>query len=177
MRIFVVASGGIFNKDNRAKPIMNEEAHKGPGLPVHPPVMYLAVLLVGVGLNHWRAISPIPGQLGDIMGVVLIVLGVGIMPPVLIRYCRLCTPFNPHKPASALITDGPYQFSRNPAYVALTLWYLGIALLLNNGWVLLMAIPLVIVMDRLAIPREEQHLKAKFGQEYRRYESTVRRWF
>ena len=156
---------------------MNTNEHKGPGLPVHPPVMYLAVLLVGVGLNHWRAIAPIPEQLGDILGIALIVLGVAIMPPVLILYRRLRTPFNPHKPASALITDGPYRFSRNPAYIALTLWYLGIGLILNNIWVLLLTVPLLVIMDRLAIPREEQHLRVKFGQEYRLYESTVRRWF
>ena len=86
------------------------------------------------------------------------------------------TPFDPHKPASALITDGPYRFSRNPAYVTLTLWYVGIGLLLNNGWVLLLVLLPLLVMDRCAIPREERHLEAEFGEEYRRYKSTVRRW-
>jgi protein-S-isoprenylcysteine O-methyltransferase Ste14 len=155
---------------------MDTNEHKGPGLPVHPPVMYLAVLLLGFGLNHFCAMSLFPGRLCDILGVTLIALGVAIMPSVLIRYRMLRTPFDPHKPASALITDGPYRFSRNPAYIALTLWYLGIGLLLNNAWALLLSIPLLVVMDRVAIPREEQHLEAKFGQEYQHYKSTVRRW-
>ncbi len=155
---------------------MDAKPHEGPGLPVHPPVLYLAALLIGVGLNYGWSISPLPDRWGDIIGVVLIVLGAALMPPVLGRFRRAGTPFNPHKPASALITDGPYRFSRNPAYVALTLWYLGIGLLLNNAWVLLLAIPLVLVMDRWAIRKEEQHLEAQFGDDYRRYKSTVRRW-
>ena len=155
---------------------MDAKPHEGPGLPVHPPVLYLVALLVGIGLNHCWRLSLLAGRWGDIVGIVLIVLGAALMPPVLARFRRAGTPFNPHKPASALITDGPYRFSRNPAYVALTLWYLGIGFLLDNGWVLLLAIPLVFIMDRWAIPREEQHLEARFGEEYRNYKSAVRRW-
>lgn len=155
---------------------MSLRQHEGPGLPVHPPVLYLAVLFVGIGLHYLWPIAPVPGPWGSIVGVLLIVLGTAIMPPVLARFRRAGTPFDPHKPASALITDGPYRYSRNPAYVALTLWYLGLGLLLNNGWVLLLVLPLLLVMDRCAIRREEQHLEAKFGEEYQRYQSTVRRW-
>jgi len=155
---------------------MNPNTHEGPGLPVHPPVVYLLALLAGIGLDYLWKISPVPGRRGAIVGVVLIVLGVAIMPAVVSRFCRAGTPFNPHKPASALITDGPYRFSRNPAYVALTLWYVGIGLILNNGWVLLLVLPVLFIMDRWAIRREERHLEAKFGEEYLRYKTTVRRW-
>jgi len=151
-------------------------AHNGPGLRVHPPLIYLAALLIGIGLNHWWRIGLLHGQWGSVIGIVLIVAGVVIMPPVLTRFRRANTPFNAHKPASALITDGPYRFSRNPAYVALTLWYLGAGLLLNNGWVLLLAIPVLLLMDRWVIRREEDHLQTRFGEQYLRYKSQVRRW-
>jgi len=88
----------------------------------HPPVLYLAV---GIGLNSAWSLAPLLGRWGIIAGLILIILGTAIMPPVVARFRRAGTPFNPHKPACALITDGPYRFSRNPAYVALTLWYLG----------------------------------------------------
>lgn len=148
----------------------------GPGTRIHPPLIYLAALLVGVGLNHWWPIRLLPGPWGGVVGVALIAAGVAIMPPVLLRFRRAGTAFNPHKPASALITDGPYRLSRNPAYVALTLWYLGAGLLLNNGSVLLLAIPVLLAMDRWVVPREERHLEAKFGEQYLRYKSAVRRW-
>jgi protein-S-isoprenylcysteine O-methyltransferase Ste14 len=155
---------------------MNPNTHEGPGLPVHPPVVYLLALLIGIGLNYLRPIPLLPGWWGDFLGIVVIVLGVAIMPPVVSRFRRAGTPFNPHKPASALITDGPYRFSRNPAYIALTLWYLGIGLLLNNVWVLLLVLPVLFIMDRWAIRREERHLEAKFGDQYVRYKASVRRW-
>jgi protein-S-isoprenylcysteine O-methyltransferase Ste14 len=136
----------------------------------------LAALLVGFGLNYLWPIAPVPGPGGIIVGVVLILLGTAILPPTLARFYRAGTPFDPHKPASALITDGPYRYSRNPAYVALNFWYLGLGFLLHNGWVLLLVLPPLLVTDRWAIPREEQHLEAKFGAEYQRYKSAVRRW-
>lgn len=145
-------------------------------MPVHPPLLYLAALLVGIGLNYLWPIAPMPERSGIAVGAVLILLGTAIMPPTLARFYRAGTPFDPHKPASALITDGPYRYSRNPAYVALTLWYLGIALLLNNGWALLLVLGPLLVVDRCVIQREEQHLEAKFGEEYRRYRSATRRW-
>ena len=48
---------------------------------------------------------------------------------------------------SVLITDGPYRFSRNPSYASLTLLYLGIGILLNNGWILILVAPVFLVMD------------------------------
>jgi len=150
--------------------------HEGPGLPVHPPVVYLLALLIGIGLNYWWPIPVSSGWWVVVTGIVVIVLGVALMPAVLSRFRRAGTAFDPHQPASALITDGPYRFSRNPAYVALPLWHLGIGLVLNNAWVLLLAIPPVLVMDRWAIPREEQHLEERFGQEYVHYRERVRRW-
>ncbi len=73
-------------------------------------------------------------------------------------------------------TEGPYRFSRNPAYVALTLWYLGIGFLLNNAWVLVLVIPVLVVMNRYVVPGEERRLEATFREQYRRYKSHVRRW-
>ena len=106
----------------------------------------------------------------------LIAVGLAIMPPVLRQFRWAGTTFHPHKRASALITEGPYRFSRNPAYVALTLWHLGIGLALNNAWVLLLVLPPLLIMDRRVIPREEHHLEAQFGEDYRRYKTKVRRW-
>jgi protein-S-isoprenylcysteine O-methyltransferase Ste14 len=77
--------------------------------------VYLAALLIGVGVNYLWPMAPVPERWGGIAGIVLIVVGIAIMPPVLVRFRRAGTPFNAHLPTSALITDGPYRFSRNPA--------------------------------------------------------------
>ena len=107
---------------------------------------------------------------------IVVIVSVLIMPPVLRRFRRAATPFDVRKAASTLITDGPYRFSRNPAYQSLKLLYVGIGLFLNNGWVLILVVPVLLVMDLWVVRREEEHLEAKFGNEYRNYKAEVRRW-
>jgi protein-S-isoprenylcysteine O-methyltransferase Ste14 len=88
-----------------------------------------------------------------------------------------CTPFfDFRKAASVLITDGPYRFSRNPSYVALTLLYLGVGIILNNGWIWLLVVPVLLVMDLRVVRKEERHLETTFGEDYLRYKAAVRRW-
>ena len=86
------------------------------------------------------------------------------------------TDVNPSLPATTLVIDGPFRFSRNPMYVARTILYLGLGLLMNALCVLAALVPLLLVMQYGVITREERYLEAKFGDAYRQYRSTVRRW-
>jgi protein-S-isoprenylcysteine O-methyltransferase Ste14 len=89
---------------------------------------------------------------------------------------RAGTSFRTERPTTAIVTAGPFRYSRNPIYVALTLLYLGIGMVLNALWVLLLIVPVIAVMQRGVIAREERYLERKFGDEYRRYQVRVRRW-
>ena len=86
------------------------------------------------------------------------------------------TNIDPMLPARAIVTSGPFRYSRNPLYLALTLLYLGLTLALNTWWGLVMLVPLFIVMDRGVVLREERYLEQKFGEIYRQYRSDVRRY-
>jgi protein-S-isoprenylcysteine O-methyltransferase Ste14 len=82
----------------------------------------------------------------------------------------------PWKPTTAIVTTGPYRFTRNPAYLGMALVYVGIALLAEALWVLV-PLPFVLaIIDRAVIAREERYLQRKFGHEYLDYKATVRRW-
>lgn len=81
------------------------------------------------------------------------------------------------RPTTAVVDNGPYRFTRNPMYLAMVLAYLGIALLLNSMWALLLLPIVLLIVDRFVIRREERYLAAKFGDSYRQYCSRVRRWF
>ena len=152
------------------------EASSGPGIRIPPPVIYVAALAIGFVLNYLWPLSPLSGSSRYVIGSVVPLVGGLIMPLVLRRFRRAGTTFDVRKPASALITEGPYRFSRNPSYVSLTLLYLGIGILLNNGWILILVAPVFLVMDLWVVRREERHLEAKFGEEFLRYKATVRRW-
>jgi protein-S-isoprenylcysteine O-methyltransferase Ste14 len=86
------------------------------------------------------------------------------------------THVDPRKPATALVAAGPYRFSRNPLYVALTLIYLSITCFANDIWFLPVLLVLLAVMQYGVIHREERYLEAKFGDSYRDYCARVRRW-
>lgn len=89
---------------------------------------------------------------------------------------RAGTNISPSRPATALVVGGPFRFSRNPLYVALTSLFLGLTLIFNTAWGLLLSIPVLIVMHYGVILREERYLEAKFGESYRDYRASVRRW-
>jgi protein-S-isoprenylcysteine O-methyltransferase Ste14 len=82
----------------------------------------------------------------------------------------------PNRPASTLVTHGPFRLSRNPMYLGLSLVYLGVTLLVNSVWPLLL-LPLVIaILQPTVIRLEERYLGARFGTAYDEYCRRVRRW-
>jgi protein-S-isoprenylcysteine O-methyltransferase Ste14 len=80
------------------------------------------------------------------------------------------------KSVSSLIQNGPFRYSRNPGYLALTMIYAGIAIRRNALWAILL-LPLVMyVTRREVIGREEQYLERTFGEDYLAYKARLRRW-
>jgi protein-S-isoprenylcysteine O-methyltransferase Ste14 len=80
------------------------------------------------------------------------------------------------RPASGLVMDGPFRYSRNPAYVSFTMIYAGVASLKNSLWAILLLPVVLHIIRHHAIEREERYLERRFGEEYLRYKSQVRRW-
>ena len=88
----------------------------------------------------------------------------------------LGTTASPRKQSEVLATSGPFRLSRNPIYVAMTGLYLGLVLLANALWPLVLLAPLLLLMHWGVIRREEYYLSEKFGEAYLAYRSQVRRW-
>jgi protein-S-isoprenylcysteine O-methyltransferase Ste14 len=89
---------------------------------------------------------------------------------------RAGTPVDPYDAPTALVTEGPFRLTRNPAYVGLALTYAGLSLLTAVLWPLLLLPGVLIAMDRGVIQREERYLEAHFGSSYQQYRRRVRRW-
>ncbi|MFW6157346.1 MAG: methyltransferase family protein [Balneolaceae bacterium] len=96
----------------------------------------------------------------------------------LIQFYKAYTSVDPHKPgkASSLVKDGIYRISRNPMYVGLLLILLAYGIYLGNLLSLAILPLFVMYLNRFQILPEEQVLKRKFGADYERYKSQVRRW-
>ncbi|MDP1722255.1 MAG: isoprenylcysteine carboxylmethyltransferase family protein [Candidatus Gottesmanbacteria bacterium] len=67
----------------------------------------------------------------------------------------------------ALVTSGPFMYTRNPIYLGLLLYFIGFELALMS-WLLAATIPLFILI-RMAIAKEETLLRKYFGKMYAAY--------
>jgi protein-S-isoprenylcysteine O-methyltransferase Ste14 len=148
----------------------------GPGLRIHPSLIYMASMLVGTGLEKLHPL-PMPFRLpGTATGVILIGIAGAIAIWALLQFHRAETDVRTDTPDDALITGGPYRFTRNPLYIVLTLTQVTAAFWLDSLWILVLTPASVIVITAYAITREERYLEKRFGQEYLDYKKRVRRW-
>ncbi len=156
--------------------LQTSQAPDNPGTRVPPPILLIVVVLAGYCLQQLWAL-----ELSNWSGWYLaawapIGAGVIILVSGWVQFFRARTNVLHHRPASNLIQSGLYRFSRNPIYVSGLLLQLGIALLMNNLWIVLLIPMSKVVFDRYVIAGEEAYLERAFGEAYVDYKRTVRRW-
>jgi protein-S-isoprenylcysteine O-methyltransferase Ste14 len=140
-----------------------------------PPVIYLGFLGLGLALEGLLPGAELPAWT-QWLGAVGIVTGVALMISFELAFTRAGTDANPYSPSSALATDGPYRFSRNPGYLGMAITYIGITLAAEAPWSLVMLLPATLMIQYGVITREERYLERLFGEEYLSYKQTTRRW-
>ena len=161
----------------------DESPEPGPGpAPDHagviapPPLIHFGAL-VGVVLLEWRWPAPVyTHSVVPIAGAVLVVIAVAFNLWAFRSMARARTPVNPYRRVTDIVDTGAFRISRNPLYVGLDGFFLGVTLLLNTWWGIGMLVPVLIVMHYGVIRREERYLEREFGERYRRYRSKVRRY-
>lgn len=140
------------------------------------PLIFVAVLVVGVWLGLAFPVSFLPRVVTLIAGVTCFLLPFGLGFAALGAMRRARTSVIPYRPTTALLTEGPYRLSRNPMYLAMAVQYVGLALLFDSIWAIAL-LPLVLVVVYVTvIKREERYLEQRFGEDYRAYKAKVRRW-
>jgi len=152
-----------------------EDRH-GPGVRLHPPVIFAISILLGIGLHRaWPLAIPWIED-GRIYAICVLVIVAVLAIWSLIEFSRARTDVRPDRPDTALITTGPYRYTRNPLYIGLSLIQLAAACWLNNLWIMLLLPLSIAVITQYAIAREERYLEKLFGQDYLDYKARVRRW-
>jgi protein-S-isoprenylcysteine O-methyltransferase Ste14 len=141
-----------------------------------PPLVFLGALGAGWLLNWlmpiWSFSSESLREAGGLMGFAGTSLGLWGVYTLL----RARTGVRPGQPVTALVTGGPFRYSRNPLYIGLITIYLGVILAWGVWWALATLIPALAVVQWRIVLREEQFLEARFGEEYRAYKARVKRW-
>ncbi len=143
-----------------------------------PPLIYLSFLAAGIALHFLGTplrIFP-ESWLGHAAGWPVFELALLVAIWVVRTFSGAGEDIRIEKPTNALVSNGPFRFSRNPMYVALILVYLIISLILNTFWPLVFLPGALLLMYFGVIKREEAYLEGLFGQDYRQYRDRVRRW-
>lgn len=158
---------------------MSAPAPSNPGVHFPPPTLFVVGFLTAVALDRWMLSLRLGGASRTALltaGWVLIVAGILVLLWAMLTFARARTAILPSRPARTIVATGPFRYSRNPMYVALSAIYTGLALLMSMAWPLLL-LPLVLLgLYALVIRREEHYLGHAFGDEYAAYRSRVRRW-
>ena len=92
------------------------------------------------------------------------------------QFGKVRTTLDPHGSVSAVVTSGPYRFSRNPIYLGFVCTLIGLPLALGNIWGAVLSPVLMVSLYQLVIKHEEAYLEEKFKDVYTSYKSRVRRW-
>ncbi len=154
--------------------------HDTPGVIAPPPLMAVAVIVLGLLLD-WIAPAYI---LANVLSLtVRIVLGLALIAASgflhfssVGLFRRAGTNPEPWKPTLHLITGGIYRWLRNPIYVAGVLGIAGIAIIFASDWMMALDILFAFVLHFGVVRREERYLEAKFGDAYRLYKLSVPRY-
>lgn len=135
----------------------------------YPPIWLLACVFAA-----WTFQGPLPELFWP--GVILLILAGWTTIAALVAFKRAKTTILPHQEPAALITDGIYQYSRNPIYLADVMILLGLSLIWGSALGLLLTPALVLVLDKRFIQPEEARLAAAFGSAFEQYRARVRKW-
>jgi len=146
---------------------------------VKPPLLFGGALALGYVLSLYFPLGPGLAQANALaltVGITFIALGFALTIRSVQMFRRAGTNVVPGEPASALVTAGPYRFTRNPIYIGFVLVYFGLSVVLTSMWVLLLLFPTLLMLHRGVVQREEAYLERKFGDAYRAYKARVPRW-
>lgn len=154
-------------------------ARIGPRNRVRPTLVYLGAFLAALLLQQWidlRLTSEPIRVWPWTVGLVLTTAGASLFFWSLRLFVKAGTGLMPDQAAERLVTSGPYRLSRNPQFVGFSAVYIGLALVMNVLWPILL-LPVVVVITNAAVIRlEERYLTRVFGDVYTKYQRQVRRW-
>jgi protein-S-isoprenylcysteine O-methyltransferase Ste14 len=105
-----------------------------PGVYIPPPLFYILIFVAGVfiqkkiPLNDTLFKSPAMKIVGSVFFIIALFFSVRSLR----QFFKSKNTLVLIKPASSLQTDGVYNISRNPMYVALTILYLAVTCFIGN---------------------------------------------
>lgn len=153
------------------------DAADNPNVMIHPPIALGMALVISFALNWIHPLPFLPPQVSHLeLGLVLILMALILVRWAAQTFRKARTNILTNQATTAIVSSGPFAFSRNPIYVAGLLGMVGFAVAANSLWFLAALVVIFFVLRYGVIAREEIYLERKFGAEYLDYKAKVRRW-
>lgn len=142
-----------------------------------PPLIYFGFILLGTALHTFtRAEGWQGGTPQTVLGIVLGLVGIGLSMWAIQQFRTADTSPDPREETTALIETGPFRFTRNPLYLAMTLMQVGLGVAIDRPLIVWLAIPAFLIIWFGVVEGEERYLTDMFGDRYGEYRKRVRRW-
>jgi protein-S-isoprenylcysteine O-methyltransferase Ste14 len=141
-----------------------------------PPTMAVISLIAMMALHVIVPIATVVQAPFSYGGALLVATGAAMIVWSRRAFQAVGTPIKPFSGSTALIRHGLYRWSRNPMYVGVVLLLTGVAILLGSLAPLLVVVTFFALLQVGFVRREERLLEETFGDAYRAYRRSVRRW-
>lgn len=143
---------------------------------IRPPFVYLSSIGLGLLIHLFWPVQLLPPSISVPIGFMLVLIAAALFISAVRTLRKAGTPVPGNRPTTTIVGAGPYRFSRNPIYLAFTLFQVGLAAWVNSLGVLLTVLPALALMMGVVVPREERYLEARFPADYPPYKREVGRW-
>ncbi len=159
---------------------MSETDKMGARVRFPPPLAAVIAIVIGYVLGRVAPIMSsfdLAAPMRYWIGALIIVCSIGILGVWPIQlFKKSGQNVTPWSVTPEIIVLGPYHFTRNPMYLMMVLICFACAILFSEAWLLLLSPVLGIALYHIAIKHEEIYLDEEFGESYRAYKRSVRRW-
>ena len=112
----------------------------------------------------------------SLVGLFLIGLGFLLAFNSISKFLKAKTGVVPFSESTTLITEGFYKYTRNPMYVGMNFFLLGLLIILNNPLNFIFLVVFFFIVRNMFVIKEEVQMEETFGEEYLTYKGKVRRW-
>lgn len=157
---------------------MNEQENyeDNAGIITHPPFFYIGFVLMALAIDHFYPLAIGYINIVKPVAILIVVLSIFIMIAAGKMFRSDKQDVSVHTKTENIYQSGIYAYSRNPLYLAITMITIAGGLYFDKLWILISLLPILYIMNKLVIAKEEVYLESKFGDEYLAYKAKVRRW-
>jgi protein-S-isoprenylcysteine O-methyltransferase Ste14 len=143
---------------------------------VVPPVWFFLSIILTIGLHLWLPVRQLFFPPITYLGIGAILVGIVMALSCAYLFRQKNTTIKHFQESSYLVREGLFNYSRNPIYLGMIITLIGVWIV-EGSLTPLFVIPIFSwLIQEMFIKQEEKKLEEKFGEEYKEYKATVRRW-